>query len=64
MSMNIPDNYDIWRSHDAEQERRIARLPRCSECDNHITTEYAYYINGEWLCDKCMDSYRQPVPEE
>lgn len=48
----------------AEQERRIARLPRCSECDNHITTECAYYINGEWICEECMDSYRQPVPEE
>lgn len=27
--MNIPDNYDRWESHDAEQERKLAKLPIC-----------------------------------
>jgi formylmethanofuran dehydrogenase subunit E len=59
--MNIPDNYDQWLSHEAQQERRLAELPVCADCDNHIQTESAYYINGEWICESCIEAYRQDV---
>lgn len=54
--MYIPDNYDAWKSHDAEQQRLLERLPRCSLCDEPITEDYAYYIEGEWICCGCMES--------
>ena len=39
-------------------------LPECSCCGEHIQDEYAYCINGEWMCDSCMDrNYRKEVPE-
>ena len=47
---------------DAEQQRILDKLPRCSECDEPIVDEYAYYINGEWICEDCMEQYRKEVP--
>lgn len=59
----IPDNYDIWEAHDNEKEMRLARRPLCAECDQHIQGETAYYINGEWICEECMDSYKRYVED-
>ena len=53
--MSIPDIYDLWKAHDIEQERRLARRPMCSNCDNRIQDEDAYLINGEFICPKCLD---------
>lgn len=55
------DNYDAWRSHDLEQQRQLERMPVCADCDEHIQDETAFYINGEWICENCMDSYRRDV---
>lgn len=60
--MYIPDNYDQFEIHNAEQERRLDKLPRCSECDEPIQDDYLYEINGEYICESCMkDNYRKPV---
>ena len=52
--------------YDAEQQRELKRLPRCNHCDCHIRDETAYYIDGEWICEECMDSEykRQVEPED
>lgn len=48
----------------ADQDRELQKLPVCGECDHHIQDEYAYYINGEWICDNCMDAnYRKAVDD-
>lgn len=47
--------------YDAEQYELIKKLPRCSECDEHIQDERAYYINGEWICKECMNQYLKEV---
>lgn len=47
--------------YDAEQTERMKKLPRCSECDEYIQDEYAYYINDEWICEECMRRYLKPV---
>lgn len=59
--MYMPDNYDLFARHDAEQEAQLEKLPECSECGEHIQDEEAYYINGEWICERCMDSYKREV---
>lgn len=59
----IPDNYDLWARHDAEKEAELEKLPECSECGEKIQDEYAYYINGEWICERCMKDYRKEVQE-
>lgn len=50
--------------HDAEQEAWLQRRPVCADCGNHIQDEEAYYINGEWVCMDCMDSYLREINPE
>lgn len=60
----MQDSLSLWEAHDAEQERQLARMPQCADCDNPIQEEEAYYINGEWICERCMDSYKREVLPE
>lgn len=55
--MYIPDNYDAWSRYQDQQEQELAKRQRCSECDEPITDDYCYNINGEHICKSCMDSY-------
>lgn len=61
----IPDNYDAFAKHDAEQESELDRLPVCEYCDEPIQDEYAFCIEGAWFCTKCMiaNFRREVVPE-
>lgn len=53
-----------FERHDAEQEAKLERLPECSECGHPIQDDYAYYINGEWICERCMkENYRRAVDD-
>ncbi len=61
--MRIPDNYDIWEAHDIEMERRLARRPVCEDCGEHIQDETAFFINGCWICESCMDNFREVVED-
>lgn len=62
--MYIPDNYDIWASHENEIERKLERLPRCCCCDEPIQQETAVCINDDWFCDCCLTEYfRKPVDD-
>lgn len=47
-----------------EQDKLVERMPRCEDCDHHITDDRAHYINGAWVCISCMDSYLQEVLPE
>jgi len=55
--MNSPDNYDAFVQHDAEQEKQLDRLPVCEYCEEPIQDEYAYYIEGCWFCESCMNEH-------
>ena len=53
-----------FEKHDAEQNRWLEKMPVCADCGEHIQDETAFYINGEWICKSCMDSYeREVLPE-
>lgn len=43
------------------QDKLLDKLPRCSQCDEPIQEEYAYYINDEWVCEDCMEEHKQRV---
>lgn len=53
-----------WDRYCEEQERLLERMPICEDCEQHIADDRAYYINGVWICDRCMDSYRRDVLPE
>ena len=45
---------------DMEQTRAEARLPRCEDCGEIIHDDYYWEIDGEILCEDCMnDRYRK-----
>lgn len=46
---------------DRRQNQWLEQLPRCADCYEPIQDEYAYYINGEWLCEDCMSTYKREV---
>lgn len=45
-------DFDRW---DREQATAIALLPRCCECDEAIQDEHCYEINGELICEQCLN---------
>lgn len=54
-----------FERYDAQKEAKLETLPECSECGCRIQDEYAYYINGEWICEQCMkENYRKEVLPE
>ena len=55
--MRLPDNYDLWARHDAEQEAALELLPICDICEEHIQEEHCYQINDEIICEHCMVEY-------
>ena len=57
------DSYDLWRSHDMEQERRRARLPVCCYCGEHIMQEDAVCIDGDYYCDECLETHFREAME-
>ena len=57
----MEDNYSLWARHDAEQEAKLVRLPKCSHCREPIQDEYLYEINGELFCEACIEEYRKPT---
>lgn len=53
--MSIPDNYDLWERHDRVCEERLMRCPQCDGCHKHIQEEFYFYIEGDILCEDCME---------
>lgn len=54
--MIIPDNSDLFAAYDADQCRALEKLPVCSECGETVQDEYYYEINGEVVCQECLDN--------
>ena len=54
-------DFNAW---DAEQADWLAKLPVCADCDEPIQDETAFYINGDWICNDCIDSYKRDVLPE
>ncbi len=43
--------------HDREQAKRLAELPVCDVCDDPIQEDFYFEINGENICECCMDRF-------
>lgn len=50
-----------FERYDARLTQMLERLPVCADCGEHIQDEEAFYINDEWLCNDCIDSYKRGV---
>lgn len=54
---NIPDYTELHEMYEAEQDRRIERNPTCDCCDEKIVEDDFYIIDGEYICEHCLDHY-------
>lgn len=60
----IPDSYDLWARHDAEQERALTLLPQCVCCGEPIQEDHCFDINGELYCETCLeDTFRRDTDD-
>ena len=47
-----------------EQERQMEKLPKCHCCGERVTDETYYDIDGEILCEECLNNkYRKWVDD-
>lgn len=49
--------------HYERLDKQVDERPRCSDCDKPIQQETAFYINGELICESCMEAYRVHVED-
>lgn len=54
--MYCPDNYDLYRQHEAEQEAWLEKRPKCSVCGEHIQDDTLYDIDGGLYCERCLNN--------
>ena len=60
----IPDYTDLFDQHEAEQQRRIDRLPKCDCCDEPVTDEYFYEINSDVICEECLKTHFRKLVDD
>ena len=59
--MYVPDNLDYFEAMEYEREMKLARMPKCECCGEHIQTEEAFYYNDQWFCMDCEEELMQLV---
>lgn len=60
----VPDYAELHDRYEAEQQRQLDRLPKCEYCGETITDDFLYDLNGDIMCEKCLnDNYRKPVDD-
>ncbi len=60
----VPDYADLHAAYEAEQERQLDKLPKCDYCGEPITDDYCYNINGDIICEECLnDNFRKPTDD-
>ena len=43
---------------DREEARWLAKRPICSICEEHIVEDRCYKVDGELICEDCMNDMR------
>lgn len=51
--MYVPDNYDAFERHEADQEAQLERCPKCAYCGEPIQEDYLFDIDGELYHEDC-----------
>lgn len=48
---------------DGEQQSGLDRLPVCAYCGEPIQDEFCYEINGELICEECLNANHRHFTE-
>ena len=54
----VPDYTDLFNQHEAEQESRIRKYPRCDCCGYRIVDDKFYNIEGTYICMVCIEDFK------
>lgn len=58
------DNLDFYSMHEAEQEKKLAKLPVCSCCGEPIQDDFCYEIDNELICEDCLkENFRRSTDD-
>lgn len=55
--------YEDFLRKEAEEEKWLKTRPVCAWCGQPIQDEHAYEIDGEMVCEDCIEDCRTYVPE-
>lgn len=50
--------------HDRQQAEELAKLPICDCCGEPIQDDFCYEINGEYICEDCLDMHFRKAVED
>lgn len=50
-------------AHLRAEEEYLEKLPKCALCGEPIQDDFLYYINGETLCEDCLNNNYRDVTE-
>lgn len=50
-----------FESWDREQAKQLAKLPLCNICGEPIQQEKAFKLDGEFICDDCIDNLKEYI---
>ena len=54
-------DFDRW---EADQQRELDKLPKCEYCGKPITDDHLFNINGDILCESCLNkNFKKPVED-
>lgn len=53
-----------YERHEADQEAKLDKLPKCDICGEHIQDDYLYDINGDIFCEECLNKYFRKDTED
>ena len=53
--MNVPDNYELWEAHEARLGKALSERLVCDYCGCHIPEDYYFEINGDIICEECLE---------
>lgn len=59
--MNLDGNLAFLDEHESEQDEALESLPKCDQCGEPIQDDYYYEINGERICEGCLDKYKKYI---
>lgn len=62
--MSFTDNPILdFANYDAEQQEQLEKLPVCIECGEPIQDKYCFEINGEYICEECLERNHKKLVE-
>lgn len=50
-----------FNRHDSEQQKYLDELPVCCGCGEPIQQDDAVCIDGDWICDDCLEYMRERI---